>query len=104
MIISALLSLLAGLRGGNPLPFLVLSSNGNSFPPPLSRAEETELFRRARREGDEAAREKLIEVGTHEWIQAHHGRTIPGIPVFKGFPGVHCFLRAFSGSAGRERF
>ena len=74
MIVSALLSLLAGLRGGNPLPFLVLSSNGNSFPPPLSRAEETELFRRARREGDEAAREKLIEVGTHEWIQAHDGQ------------------------------
>ncbi len=61
MFISALLSLLAGLRGGNPLPFLVLSSNGNSFPPPLSRAEETEYFRRARREGDETAREKLIE-------------------------------------------
>ncbi len=69
MFISALFSLLSGLRGGNPLPFLVLSSNGNSFPPPLSRAEETECFRRARRDGDAAARERLIETGTAILIQ-----------------------------------
>lgn len=72
MIISALLSLLAGLRGGNPLPFLVLSSNGNSFPPPLSRAEETEFFRRAHRERDETAREKLIEISMAKLIQSQN--------------------------------
>lgn len=69
MFIAALLSLLSGLRGGNPLPFLVLSSNGSSFPPPLSRAEETECFRRARREGDASARERLIEIGMAISIQ-----------------------------------
>ena len=68
MLLSALLSLLAGLGHVIPLPALVLSSNGGSFPPPLPRAEETGLFRRARR-GDEEARGKLIEIRTHKSIQ-----------------------------------
>ena len=61
MIFSAILSLLSGLFGGMPAPALVLSSGGNSFPPPLSRSEESELFRRAKKEGDMEARGKLIE-------------------------------------------
>ena len=61
MILSVFLSLLSGLFGGKPCPALVLSSNGSSFPPPLSRAEETECFRRAREEGDGEARNRLIE-------------------------------------------
>ena len=61
MLFSAVLSFFSGLFGGTPLPALVLSSSGNSFPPPLSRAEEEECFRRVREEGDMEAREKLIE-------------------------------------------
>lgn len=62
MIFSAILFLLSGLFAGMPAPAFVLSSGGNSFPPPLSRAEEAELFRRAKREGDMDARGKLIEI------------------------------------------
>ena len=36
-------------------------SDGRSFPPPLSKAEEAECFRRMREEGDEKARSTLIE-------------------------------------------
>lgn len=57
----SLLSFLAGLRGGNPMPLLILSSNGNNFPPPLSRAEEAECFRRVRKEGDAVSRGMIIE-------------------------------------------
>ncbi len=57
MFLTALLSWLAGLRGAA----LVLSSDGNSFPPPLGRAEETECFRRLREDGDAEARGRLIE-------------------------------------------
>ena len=41
--------------------FIVLSAEGQNFPPPLPRAEETELFTRLRRDGDHGEREKLIE-------------------------------------------
>ena len=61
MILSALFALLAALRAGFPLPALILSSNGSSFPPPLPKEEETEYFRRAREYGDAEARGKLIE-------------------------------------------
>ena len=36
-------------------------SSGQSFPPPLSHKEESELFRRMREENDQKARAKLIE-------------------------------------------
>ena len=59
-MLEMLLSFLFGLGIG--VPGVMLSSNGGGhFPPPLSREEETLLFRRARHEGDEAARGKLIE-------------------------------------------
>ena len=61
MLLSAVLSLLAAFQRGIPLPTLLLSSNGNNFPPPLSRAEEDSLFRRMREENDTEARGKLIE-------------------------------------------
>ncbi len=61
MLLSAVLSLFAAFQRGIPLPTLILSSNGNNFPPPLSRAEEDELFLRMRETGDETARGKLIE-------------------------------------------
>ena len=51
-----ILSLLAGFSA-----VMLSSAGGNSFPPPLSREEEEVCFRAARREGDEKAREKLIE-------------------------------------------
>ena len=54
-MLALILSVLAGFSAA------VLSSNGEKrFPPPLSREEETENFRLARR-GDMKAREKLIE-------------------------------------------
>lgn len=58
-----LLQFLATISGRLPggFPVLVLSSNANGFPPPLSREEEAECFRRARLNGDEEARGKLIE-------------------------------------------
>jgi len=42
--------------------YLVLSvSSGQNFPPPITAAEEKELFRKLRTEGDEQARTRLIE-------------------------------------------
>lgn len=61
MLLTAFLSLLRAMKAGFPMPALILSSNGGSFPPPLSREEETECFRRAKEEGDMEARGKLIE-------------------------------------------
>ena len=60
---SLLLRFLASASGFLPkgFPGLILSSNGNGFPPPLSREEEAECFRRARLEGDAVARGRLIE-------------------------------------------
>ena len=55
-MLSFLLSVLAGLS------FSVLSAGEqNKFPPPLNKAEEAELFRLSRTEGDMKARERLIE-------------------------------------------
>lgn len=54
------LSLLSGILPKG-FPGLILSSNANGFPPPLSREEETACFRRARLEGDADARGRLIE-------------------------------------------
>lgn len=42
--------------------YLMLSvSSGQNFPPPITAAEEKELFRKFRTEGDEQARTRLIE-------------------------------------------
>ena len=60
-MIHALISFLVGLTGSSGFPGLILSSGGNGFPPPLTRAEEAEYFRRARLFGDMEARGKLIE-------------------------------------------
>lgn len=55
-MLSFILSLFSGLS------VVMLSSNGaNNFPPPLSKDEERELFRKFRENGDESARAKLIE-------------------------------------------
>lgn len=43
------------------ISFIVLNASGQNFPPPLGRAEETELFTRLRRDGDHGERERLIE-------------------------------------------
>ena len=56
MVMGYLLSLLMS----NFLYLFLKVSYSQSFPPPLSAAEEAECFRRMRR-GDKAAREKLIE-------------------------------------------
>ena len=51
-----ILSVLAGFS-----VVMLSSAGGNKFPKPLPHEEEKELFRRARLEGDEKAREQLIE-------------------------------------------
>ena len=43
------------------ISFFTLNAAANNFPPPLPKAEETELFTRLRRDGDHGEREKLIE-------------------------------------------
>ena len=43
------------------ISFIVLNASGQNFPPPLNRAEETELFTRLRENGDNGERDRLIE-------------------------------------------
>lgn len=54
-----MLELLLSLIGG--ISAVMLSSAGNNFPPPLDKNEEHELFLKMSENGDEKAREKLIE-------------------------------------------
>ena len=54
-----MLELLLSLIGG--ISAVMLSSAGNNFPPPLDKNEEYELFLKMSENGDEKAREKLIE-------------------------------------------
>lgn len=55
-MIDFLLSFLAGFSA-----VILSSAGGNSFPPPLSHDEESELFEKARFDKDMSARAKLIE-------------------------------------------
>ncbi len=55
-MLELLLSVLAGFSVA-----LLSSAGGNQFPPPLSRDEEEECFRRIKDSGDMKAREELIE-------------------------------------------
>lgn len=54
-MIGYIITLISGLS------FIILNVSGQSFPPPLSAKEELALFRMMKNEGDEKAREKLIE-------------------------------------------
>ena len=54
-----MLELLLSLIGG--ISAVMLSSAGNNFPPPRDKNEEHELFLKMSENGDEKAREKLIE-------------------------------------------
>ena len=88
-----LISFLAGLLGGNPLPLLVLSTNGNNFPPPLSRLEEAECFRRMRKEGDAVSRGRIIEIRIAILIQKIMNGIAPEGFIYKGLRSMDGFGR-----------
>lgn len=74
-----MLEFILALLGGASA-FALSSAGNNSFPPPLDKKEEQELFVRMREQGDTAAREKLIE---------HNLRLVTHI-VRKYYASNHC--------------